>query len=177
MSIAPSPTGREGARLTPASIARPSRAELWIVSGPFSLRALIFWGIVVFVIGFLHGRQMSNLARGGTGAPAAQTPSLPAFAPPGPAAVSAPQTVQAPREVTIHMLKFSPERLEVKVGAKVEWANTDLTPHTVTSPDERELNSGSISAGASWQHVFSQPGTFAYFCTFHPEMKGTIIVR
>ena len=35
-----------------------------IVSGPVSLRTLAFWGVVIFVAGFLHGRQMSNLATG-----------------------------------------------------------------------------------------------------------------
>jgi plastocyanin len=75
------------------------------------------------------------------------------------------------------MLKFWPDTIKVKAGDVVEWTNNDLTPHTATSPGERELESGSINAGASWRHTFSKPGTFAYFCTFHPEMKGVVVVR
>jgi hypothetical protein len=64
-----------------------------------------------------------------------------------------------------------------KVRAWREWDNNDLTPHTVTSANGGELNSGSIEADASWSHTFTQPGEFPYFCTFHPEMKGTIVVK
>ena len=79
--------------------------------------------------------------------------------------------------VTIRLVKFSPETIEVKTGQTVEWANNDLTPHTVTSQGTGDLNSGSIDAGASWRHTFTQAGSFPYYCTFHPEMKGTVIVK
>jgi plastocyanin len=79
--------------------------------------------------------------------------------------------------VIIRLVKFSPETIEVNIGQTVEWANNDLTPHTVTSQGTGDLNSGSIDAGASWRHTFTQAGSFPYYCTFHPEMKGTIIVK
>ena len=66
---------------------------------------------------------------------------------------------------------------QTKTGETVEWVNNDLTPHTVTSDSGGKLNSGSIDVGANWPHTFSQPGTFSYFCTFHREMKGTVIVK
>ena len=148
-----------------------------IVSGPLSLRAFACWGVVIFVVGFLHGREMSNLATGAAEsvtrepAPLAQT----AATAPAPA-----QTHENPADitqVTIRLFKFSPETIEVKTGETVEWANDDLTPHTVTSQGAGDLNSGSIDAGSSWRHTFTQAGTFPYYCTFHPEMKGTIIVK
>jgi plastocyanin len=80
-------------------------------------------------------------------------------------------------KVTIKSLKYFSDTIEIKTGATVEWVNDDLTPHTVTSDSGGELNSGSIDVGATWRHRFSQPGTFAYFCTFHREMKGTVIVK
>jgi plastocyanin len=80
-------------------------------------------------------------------------------------------------KVTINSLKYSSNTVHIKAGETVEWANDDLTPHTVTSDSGGELNSGSIDVGSTWRHTFNQPGTFAYFCTFHREMKGTVIVK
>jgi plastocyanin len=72
---------------------------------------------------------------------------------------------------------ISPETIEIRKGETVEWVNNDLTPHSVTSQVADIFNSDSIEPEASWSHTFSQPGTFPYYCTFHPEMKGTIIVK
>ena len=147
-----------------------------IVSGPVSLRTVAFWAIVIFIGGFLHGRQMSRL-----GTRAAESVSRES----APVAQAATVTAPAPTQestatvipVTIRLVKFSPEKIEVRTGQTVEWANNDLTPHTVTSQGTGDLNSGSIDAGASWRHTFTQAGSFPYYCTFHPEMKGTIIVK
>jgi plastocyanin len=148
-----------------------------IVSGPVSFRTFAFWSVVIFIAGFLHGTQMSKLATGAAesvtreSAPVAQT----AATAPAPA-----QTHENPAgitQVTIRLVKFSPEIIEVKTGQTVEWANDDLTPHTVTSQGAGDLNSGSIDAGSSWRHTFTQAGSFPYYCTFHPEMKGTVIVK
>jgi plastocyanin len=144
-----------------------------IVSGPVSLRTLAFLGVVLFVAAFLHGRQMSNLATGAAqsvtreSAPVAQTTPAPAQAHENPAGIT---------QVTIRLVKFSPETIEIKTSQTVEWTNDDLTPHTVTSQGAGDLNSGSIDAGASWRHTFTQAGSFHYYCTFHPEMKGTVVV-
>jgi plastocyanin len=147
-----------------------------VVSGPLSWRTLAFWAIVIFIGGFLHGRQMSRL-----GARAAESVSRESAPVAQAATVTAPAaTEQSPATVTpvtIRLVKFSPETIEVKIGQTVEWANNDLTPHTVTSQGTGDLNSGSIDAGASWRHTFTQAGSFPYYCTFHPEMKGTVIVN
>jgi plastocyanin len=84
---------------------------------------------------------------------------------------------QAATQVTIADVKYSPETIEIKKGDTVAWINNDLTPHTVTSQNGSELNSGSIEAGSSWNHTFQQTGTFPYYCTFHTEMKGTVTVK
>jgi plastocyanin len=83
----------------------------------------------------------------------------------------------ASARVTIQALKYSPETIEITKGETVEWDNKDLTPHTVTSQSGGEFDSGSIEADVSWSHTFGQAGTFPYYCTFHPEMKGTIVVK
>ena len=86
-------------------------------------------------------------------------------------------TARAAAQVTIEALKYSPETIEIIKGETVEWVNNDLTPHTVTSQSADIFNSDSIEPEASWSHAFSQPGTFPYYCAFHTEMKGTVIVK
>ena len=83
----------------------------------------------------------------------------------------------ASARITIQALKYSPETVEIKKGETVEWDNNDLTPHTVTSQSGGEFDSGSIEADASWSHTFEQAGTFPYSCTYHREMKGTVVVK
>jgi plastocyanin len=155
-------------KLTPAVDLDAKKVR--VVSGPLSLRTLAFWAIVIFIVAFLHGRQMSRL-----GARAAESVSRES----APVAQAATVTSPAPTQestaaittVTIRLVKFSPETIEIRTGQTVEWANNDLTPHTVTSQGTGDLNSGSIDAGASWRHTFTQAGSF------HPEMKGMVIVK
>ena len=148
-----------------------------IVSGPVSLRTLTFWGVVIFVAGFLHGKtneQPRNRSRRVSHSRICAGSSNRrdhSCARSGRMRIPAGIT-----QVTIRLVKFSPETIEVKTGQTVEWANNDLTPHTVTSQGTKYL-SGSIDAGASWRHTFTQAGRFPYYCTFHPEMKGSVIVK
>ena len=72
---------------------------------------------------------------------------------------------------------YSPQSITVVVGVNstVTWVNNDNAPHTVTATDG-SFNSGNIDAGQSWTHTFTTPGTYDYYCAYHPWMKGTIIV-
>ena len=127
-------------------------------------------GYIAYAGGRIRHREFRNEpppkavpeAAAGTVAPAVQ-----------PAGSVAPAAVK----VTIRLLKYFPDTIQITTGETVEWMNNDLTPHTVTSDPGGELNSGSIDVGATWRHTFTQPGTFAYFCTFHREMKGNVIVK
>jgi plastocyanin len=71
---------------------------------------------------------------------------------------------------------FSPANFTVKVGKSVTWSNGDGSTHTVTSTTSGLFDSGSIPSGGTYSHTFSQPGTYQYYCTIHPWMKGTIVV-
>jgi plastocyanin len=59
----------------------------------------------------------------------------------------------------------------------VTWTNSDTAPHTATAQDREVLQSGTLNPGVSYSQIFDQPGTFDYFCEFHANMKGTIIVQ
>jgi len=71
--------------------------------------------------------------------------------------------------------RFVPETLTVKPGDRVVWVNKDPFPHTATA--EGTFDSKSIAAGDSWSYVARKSGEFAYVCTLHPGMKGTLLVE
>jgi plastocyanin len=77
--------------------------------------------------------------------------------------------------VTIENMQFNPSQLTVRRGDRIVWVNKDLFPHTATSG--KVFDSGSIAVDASWSYVADKTGVYAYSCTFHPTMKGTITVQ
>ncbi len=70
---------------------------------------------------------------------------------------------------------YSPQTFQAKVGQTISWANRDNSVHTVTS-NTKMFESGTMSPGDIFTFTFTQPGTYEYFCRFHPWMKGTVIV-
>jgi plastocyanin len=79
--------------------------------------------------------------------------------------------------VEIKNLAYTPDSVEIPVGAAVTWTNNDTVPHTVTAKDRDVLQSGTLKPGDSYSKTFDQPGTYDYFCEFHANMKGTIVVQ
>jgi plastocyanin len=76
--------------------------------------------------------------------------------------------------IMIRNMKFEPAKMEVWRGDVVEWKNDDITPHTATAA---LFDSGSIDPEKSWRYTVREAGTFPYGCTFHPDMKGAIVVK
>ncbi len=70
---------------------------------------------------------------------------------------------------------FNPASLTVAVGGAATWTNQDTTGHTVTA-DDGSFDSKTLPNGQTFSQTFSTAGTFAYHCTIHPTMKGTIVV-
>jgi LPXTG-motif cell wall-anchored protein len=85
-------------------------------------------------------------------------------------------TAAADTGVTIRDFEFAPGGVTVDVGDTVTWSNEGPTPHSATA-DDGSFDTGIFDAGQSRSHTFDQAGTFAYFCTPHPNMRGTITVR
>ena len=95
-----------------------------------------------------------------------------------PAAATQPQTNMDPNRVVIDNFTFGPQKLMVAVGTKVTWVNRDDVPHTVTSSDEpKVLNSPVLDTDGQFTYTFSEPGTYAYYCTVHPHMTGLVVVK
>ena len=81
----------------------------------------------------------------------------------------------AEESVTIQGFAFGPASLTIDVGDSVTWTNGDGVGHTATA-DQGAFDTGTIAGGASDSITFDQAGTFAYHCTVHPTMTGTITV-
>ena len=79
--------------------------------------------------------------------------------------------------VTIRDYLYEPETITVPVGTTVTFTNRDSTPHTATSKQSGVFESGSLDTGKSGKVTLEEPGTFAYYCLFHPFMKGEIVVE
>src|SRR5918995_1148926 len=81
---------------------------------------------------------------------------------------------------------YEPSPLTVKVGDTIAVENEDIAPHTVTNgKDSTDPNMGKlfdtsiINAGDSAEIVTADlnPGEYAYFCSVHPYMTGTLTVQ
>jgi plastocyanin len=101
------------------------------------------------------------------------TDSTPSGSSPSPAAASS----SSPQAVKIVDYTYKPADLTVAAGTTVEFTNKDSTPHTATSKQSGAFETGSIDTGKSAEVKLEKPGTYAYYCAFHPFMKGTITVK
>jgi LPXTG-motif cell wall-anchored protein len=72
--------------------------------------------------------------------------------------------------------RFSPSSITVGAGETVTWTNNGSAPegHDISGSG---LGSGTLHTGQSYSHTFASPGTFSYFCSIHPFMKGTVTVQ
>lgn len=82
-----------------------------------------------------------------------------------------------PYEVSIENFAFAPKTLTVPAGTRVVWTNKDEEPHVVTSAGALFTSSKALDSGDTYAVTFSKPGTYAYYCSIHPMMVGTIIVQ
>ena len=77
--------------------------------------------------------------------------------------------------VNITNFAFAPANLSVKVGDTVTWTNKDEDPHTVVA-DGDAFRSQVLGSGGTYSFTFPAAGTFAYVCSIHPFMRGTVVV-
>jgi plastocyanin len=90
----------------------------------------------------------------------------------------------------MHLIAYTPAKLEVSAGTTVTWNQQDAGFHTVTSgtadveasgtiithPDGA-YRSGNLAQGEHFSFTFTEPGAHRYFCEVHPAtMRGRIVV-
>lgn len=94
----------------------------------------------------------------------------------GTAAPSAPMAATT-TAIVIKEFRYAPSPATVKAGARIAISNADGAPHTLTDrATARAFDSGTIKGGARGSVTFTKPGTYAYYCEFHPYMKGAVTV-
>ena len=79
------------------------------------------------------------------------------------------------QRISIANFAFGPQSTTIKAGDSVTWSNDDGPAHTVTFKDSSP-GAKSIPPGKTFTRLFDKPGTYEYFCSFHPYMTGIIIV-
>ncbi len=82
--------------------------------------------------------------------------------------------------IRIKNFAFDPQSMTVSAGSTVRWVNYDSVTHRIvfidTAGRDTDVDSNPLSASQSWSSKFDKPGTYDYYCTIHPDMKGKIIV-
>ncbi len=110
----------------------------------------------------LAGCSSSGSGSGASASPSASSPSA---------------TAGGTDRLRIKNFAFHPAALTVRPGAVVTVTNDDQTAHTVTATGSKPFDTGDIAPGRIV--TFTAPkhaGTYAYMCTIHPFMKGTLAV-
>ena len=77
-------------------------------------------------------------------------------------------------QVMIDKLVFTPAEVNAKVGDTIEWVNRDAFAHTATATNGNW--NVTLAPKQTGRLVPNKPGTTDYFCKFHPNMKGRVIV-
>jgi plastocyanin len=87
---------------------------------------------------------------------------------------------------------YVPSQITIHTRDTITWKNNDTEAHTVTSgigagieslmnnkrgTPNGIFDSGTFKPGQSWTHIFTNPGTYPYFCTIHPWMEGIVSVQ
>jgi len=78
--------------------------------------------------------------------------------------------------VTIGNFTFKAPVVTVKAGTTITWTNGDDIPHTVVAKDG-SFKSKVLDTGDRFSFTFAKVGQFGYFCSIHPHMTGTIVVK
>ena len=92
--------------------------------------------------------------------------------------ITTPMARAAEAQVTIDNFSFSPAVLTVAVGTRVTWTNRDDIPHTVTdAATPRAMKSPPMDTDETFAFTFDKLSTYAYFCSLHAHMQGTVVVR
>jgi plastocyanin len=80
-------------------------------------------------------------------------------------------------KIEIKDFAFNPQTITVKSGEKITWINKDEEPHTVVSVGKQFKKSPGLDTDQTYTIVVGAPGTYSYFCSVHPKMTGTIVVK
>ncbi|MFL6526270.1 MAG: multicopper oxidase domain-containing protein [Nitrososphaera sp.] len=82
---------------------------------------------------------------------------------------------------------YDPSPATIKQGSSLRWTNNDSVPHTATAGSldnaqaaaGADFDTGILGPGQSSEQITisADPGTYDYYCTLHPFMKGQLAVQ
>jgi plastocyanin len=112
----------------------------------------------------------------GCSSKATTTPSAEASSAATTSSAPATSATAAGPTISIADMKFSAP-LTVAPGATVTVTNSDGAEHTVTADSGNAFNAEVGGKGTTTFTAPTQPGTYAYHCTYHSMMHGQLIVQ
>jgi plastocyanin len=85
-----------------------------------------------------------------------------------------------PDSTSLTDIAYQPNPVQISVGDTIIWINDDSEPHTATSGQnaraDGRFDSGIMAPTRTFEHTFTEPGEYPYFCILHPNMVGTVSV-
>jgi plastocyanin len=78
--------------------------------------------------------------------------------------------------ITIESFAFG-DPLTVEPGATIQIVNNDSAEHSVTSDTEGLFDVHVDGGQTGTMTAPTEPGEYTYYCVYHPDMKGTLIVQ
>lgn len=76
--------------------------------------------------------------------------------------------------ITLSNMDYGASPSGLKVGDAIVWVNHDTVMHSVTARDHSfDLR---LNPGQSGRLTLTQAGRIPFYCLFHPNMRGTLVV-
>ena len=76
--------------------------------------------------------------------------------------------------IEMRNMRFGPVPARIKAGDTIVWINRDIVPHTATA------RNGSfdidVPSGGSATMVVGSAGKVAFYCRYHPGMRGELTI-
>ncbi len=91
-----------------------------------------------------------------------------------PAATKAVDSTSSSASVKIQNFAYDEETVTIKKGESVTWKNYDSAQHNVVSA---EFESPLLSKDKTFTQQFNKEGTYEYYCSLHPSMRGKVVVE
>jgi plastocyanin len=77
-------------------------------------------------------------------------------------------------QIKIENLAFAPQQVSAHVGDTIEWVNADFVAHSATA--RNGAWDVMIPPKATKSVILKADGTMDYYCKFHPNMTGQVMV-
>jgi plastocyanin len=90
--------------------------------------------------------------------------------------ISDDKSLKAPTYISITDNDYSADTITIDAGTAVRWTNNGASAHTATA-DDLSWGTGTLQSGQHFSRYFDEPGTYTYFCSYHSDMQGTIVVE